>query len=153
MATAGADRQRSCNSPPMTPGSLGQWTTRGSPVGARRPPGGGPGVKTIARGAALDVVERTHCRRQGHGDLVLDLPPANTKRWVSRRKAAVVVATRAGLISREEACEPYPLSPEELAIWEAAFDQGGVRGLRVTWHRVTTGAAGRRRGQVPPVRK
>jgi hypothetical protein len=64
--------------------------------------------------------------------LVLDLPPANTKRWVSRRKAAVVVAMRAGVISREEAYERYALSPEELAVWEAAFDRHGIRGLRIT---------------------
>jgi hypothetical protein len=65
-------------------------------------------------------------------DLVLGLPPANTKRWVSRRKAAVVLAIRAGVISREQAYERYGLSPEELAVWEAAFDRHGIRGLRIT---------------------
>jgi hypothetical protein len=40
---------------------------------------------------------------------VLGLPPANTKRWVSRRKAAVVLATRAGVISREEGYERYKM--------------------------------------------
>jgi hypothetical protein len=65
------------------------------------------------------------------GDLVLGLPPANTKRWVSRRKVAVVLAIRAGVISREEAYERYGLSPEELAAWEMAFDQYGIRGLRI----------------------
>jgi hypothetical protein len=68
-------------------------------------------------------------------DLVLGLPPANTKRWVSRRKAAIVLATRAGVISREEAYERYALSPEELAAWEAAFEQHGIRSLRITWQR------------------
>jgi|ERR1700730_13456964 Protein of unknown function (DUF1153) len=63
---------------------------------------------------------------------VLGLPPANTKRWVSRRKAAVVLATRAGVISREEGYERYALSPEELAAWDAAFDQHGILGLRIT---------------------
>jgi hypothetical protein len=65
-------------------------------------------------------------------DLVLGLPPAHTKRWVSRRKAAVVLAIRAGVISREQAYERYGLSPEELAVWEAAFDRHGIRGLRIT---------------------
>jgi hypothetical protein len=69
------------------------------------------------------------------GNLLLGLPPANTKRWVSRRKAAVVLATRAGVISREEAYERYALSPEELAAWEAAFEQHGIRSLRITWQR------------------
>jgi hypothetical protein len=33
-----------------------------------------------------------------------DLPPANTQRWVIRRKAEVVAAVRGGLLSFEEAC-------------------------------------------------
>jgi hypothetical protein len=62
----------------------------------------------------------------------LVLPAADTKRWSPRRKAAVVAAARAGLISREEACARYQLSAEELAAWEKAFDQNGVPGLRTT---------------------
>ena len=71
------------------------------------------------------------CR--GYQDLVL--PPQDTKRWSSRRKAAVVIAIRAGAITRDEACERYLLSIEELAGWEAAFDKGGIPGLRVSSHR------------------
>jgi hypothetical protein len=63
-------------------------------------------------------------------DLVLPAP--DTKRWSPSRKAAVVAATRAGLISREEACARYMLSAEELAAWEKALDQNGVPGLRTT---------------------
>src|ERR1700752_1095689 len=66
-------------------------------------------------------------------DLVL--PAADTKRWSSRRKAAVVVATRAGIITRAEACQRYTLSDEELAGWEAAFDKYGIPGLRITTRR------------------
>jgi hypothetical protein len=44
-----------------------------------------------------------------------ELPPPDTKRWSSRRKAAVVVATRTGILSRVEACQRYMLSNEELA--------------------------------------
>jgi hypothetical protein len=66
------------------------------------------------------------------GDLLLPLPPADTERWVPRRKAAVVAGVRTGIISRKEACERYLLSPEELAAWETAFDQNGIPGLRVT---------------------
>ena len=36
-----------------------------------------------------------------------DLPPPSTKRWVVRRKAAVVMAVRAGVITLEEACRRY----------------------------------------------
>jgi Protein of unknown function (DUF1153) len=62
----------------------------------------------------------------------ITLPPADTKRWSPSRKAAVVAAARAGLISREEACARYLLSDEELVAWEQALDQNGVPGLRST---------------------
>jgi hypothetical protein len=71
---------------------------------------------------------------KGKSDLVL--PSADTKRWSSRRKAAVVVAMRTGAITREEACVRYLLSYEELASWEAAFDRNGIPGLRVSSLRV-----------------
>ena len=60
------------------------------------------------------------------------LPPPDTKRWSPARKAAVVTAARAGLISREEACARYRLSEEELRAWERALDRNGVAGLRTT---------------------
>ena len=61
-----------------------------------------------------------------------DLPPPDTKRWVVRRKAEVVAAVRAGLISLEDACRRYTLSVEEFASWQALVDRYGVRGLRAT---------------------
>ncbi len=61
-----------------------------------------------------------------------DLPPPNTKRWVIRRKAAVVAGVRAGLISLEEACRRYTLSVEEFLTWQRMIDEYGMRGLRVT---------------------
>jgi len=67
----------------------------------------------------------------------LVLPPPDTKRWSSRRKAAVVVAIRGGLITREEACGRYLLSDEELAGWERAFDRSGIPGLRIANHYAT----------------
>jgi hypothetical protein len=57
-----------------------------------------------------------------------DLPPPDTKRWVTRRKAAV----RAGVISLEEVCRRYELSVEEFLAWQRAIDTHGVPGLRVT---------------------
>ena len=41
------------------------------------------------------------------------LPPANTRRWVVRRKAAVVAAVQSGKITLEEACQRYQLTEEE----------------------------------------
>lgn len=61
-----------------------------------------------------------------------DLPPADTRRWVASRKAVVVRAVAAGLITREIAQATYGLSEEEFAEWETAVNQHGVAGLRVT---------------------
>ena len=61
-----------------------------------------------------------------------DLPPANTQRWVIRRKAEVVAAVRGGLLTLDEACERYSLTLEEFASWQRAVDRSGMPGLRVT---------------------
>jgi hypothetical protein len=61
-----------------------------------------------------------------------DLPPPETKRWVTRRKAVIVNAVRTGVISLEEVCRRYELSAEEFHAWQRAIDAHGVPGLRVT---------------------
>jgi hypothetical protein len=63
---------------------------------------------------------------------VESLPPTNTKRWVIRRKAEVVAAVRAGVISLEDACQRYTLSVEEFLSWQRLVDSHGLPGLRVT---------------------
>ena len=63
---------------------------------------------------------------------VHNLPPADTKRWVIRRKAEVVAAVRNGLIGLDEACERYRLSVEEFLNWERLIHAHGLRGLRST---------------------
>lgn len=60
------------------------------------------------------------------------LPPANTRRWVIRRKAEVVVAVRGGLLTLEDACKRYSLTVEEFLSWQRAIDQHGLPGLRTT---------------------
>jgi transposase-like protein len=60
------------------------------------------------------------------------LPPPTTKRWVVRRKAAVVAAVRSGEITLEEACRWYQLSEEEFLFWRRTFETHGLAGLRVT---------------------
>ncbi len=60
------------------------------------------------------------------------LPPPDTRRWVARRKAEVVAAVRGGLLTLEEACRRYNLTPEEFTSWERAIDRHGLNGLRVT---------------------
>jgi transposase-like protein len=60
------------------------------------------------------------------------LPPPGTKRWVARRKAAVVAAVSGGQITLEEACRRYQLSEEEFSSWQRAFERYGVHALRAT---------------------
>ena len=83
------------------------------------------------------MVERTGRRAReapkgGDETIPGELPPADTKRWVYRRKAEVVEAVRAGRLSSEDACRRYSISPEEFSSWERAMDHLGARGLRVT---------------------
>ena len=61
-----------------------------------------------------------------------DLPSAETRRWVVRRKAEVVAAVRGGLLSMEEACERYSLSPSEFLSWQSSLDLYGLQGLQTT---------------------
>jgi hypothetical protein len=63
---------------------------------------------------------------------IADLPPADTKRWVIRRKATVAAGVRGGLISFEMACSRYRLDPEELLSWLYYIDRYGFLGLRTT---------------------
>lgn len=68
----------------------------------------------------------------GAGITLESLPPPETKRWVIRRKAEVVAAVRAGVLSLEEACQRYTLSIEEFLSWQRLVDSHGLPGLRVT---------------------
>ena len=52
-----------------------------------------------------------------------DLPPAETERWVIRRKAEVVAAVRGGLLTLDDACERYRLTNEEFLGWQASIDR------------------------------
>ena len=58
--------------------------------------------------------------------------PKDCSRWTARRKAAIVMALQNGLITLEELCERYGMTPEEYVEWSLAFDRSGVRGLCTT---------------------
>jgi hypothetical protein len=64
--------------------------------------------------------------------MLKELPPPDTKRWVVRRKAAVVAAVKNGAITLEDVCWFYDISVEEFLIWQEMVDKHGIRGLRVT---------------------
>ena len=61
-----------------------------------------------------------------------DLPSVETIRWVASRKARVVLAVSAGLITKGEACKLYNLSEEELDSWRFAIKSHGISALKVT---------------------
>ncbi|MBV9046227.1 MAG: DUF1153 domain-containing protein [Alphaproteobacteria bacterium] len=61
-----------------------------------------------------------------------DLPPADTVRWVPRRKAQVVAAVRSGVLTLDEACTRYALTVEEFLTWQHAIEKFGLEGLRAT---------------------
>jgi hypothetical protein len=54
------------------------------------------------------------------------LPPITTRRWVARRKAEVVAAVHAGMLSALEACRRYRLSPDEFLEWERHYLAGDL---------------------------
>ena len=62
----------------------------------------------------------------------IDLPPPDTKRWVTRRKAMIIKAVRSGAVNLEEVCRTYELSLDQFIAWERAIDTHGIPGLRVT---------------------
>jgi len=61
-----------------------------------------------------------------------DLPPVKTRRWVASRKAAVVRAVDAGLITREDALGMYALSDDEYDEWDNAVQTFGIDALKTT---------------------
>ena len=69
-----------------------------------------------------------------NGDVVTaaDLPSPGTTRWVVRRKAEVVFAVHAGLLTLEEACTRYSLTADEFHSWQIAIERHGLLALRTT---------------------
>jgi len=83
-----------------------------------------------------------------------DLPLPDTKRWVIRRKAEIIAAIRGGLLTLEEACGRYDLSPAEILSWQHCIDRFGIAGLRTTWTQVYLGRRARAKhcvcAELPP---
>jgi hypothetical protein len=87
-------------------------------------------LRPVAESATANVAQRGE--DQALIPAAAGLPPTTTKRWVIRRKAAVVSAVRAGVLTLEEACQRYHLSVEEFLSWQRLIDRHGMRGLRAT---------------------
>jgi len=60
-----------------------------------------------------------------------ELPPPGT-RWVIRRKAQLVAAVQAGVLTLDEVFQRYSVSAEEFESWRSALQRHGVYGLRTT---------------------
>src|SRR6478752_3462298 len=61
-----------------------------------------------------------------------NLPSPKATRWVATRKAVVVAAVRGGLLSLDDACQRYRLTPDEFLSWQTQVDRYGLSGLRAT---------------------
>ena len=60
-----------------------------------------------------------------------DLPSPDTQRWDSKRKAQVVEAVRAGVLSIEQATHIYDMSIEEFLSWQLLYERYGTHGVTV----------------------
>ena len=70
---------------------------------------------------------------RGQNQMMLnELPPPDTQRWVIKRKLAVVLAVKNGVITLEEVYRRYNLSAEEFLTWQEMVEKHGIRGLRAT---------------------
>jgi hypothetical protein len=88
------------------------------------------GYVTFSELAAIETLV-ADADKSGMKSSMTELPPNNTRRWVARRKAAVVAAVSSGTLTVEEACRRYQMSEEELSAWQRAFETYGIAGLRV----------------------
>jgi hypothetical protein len=75
---------------------------------------------------------KTYRNNQPSNGAIVGVPRTLSTRWVPRRKAQVVAAVGAGVLSLEEACRRYALTEEEFRSWESAIDRFGLAGLRAT---------------------
>ncbi len=87
---------------------------------------------TLLNGEGEPVAFHLAIGPEGHPLTIDDLPPVDTKRWVTKRKASLVACIRAGLLTLEDACERYSLSVEEFQSWQSLIESHGIRGLRAT---------------------
>ncbi len=91
-----------------------------------------PETDVNSRSDAIVKIVKTAFGPDGRMLTLAGLPASNTKHWVARRKAEVVVAVESGLLSLHEACERYNLTVWEFLSWQRAIQRFGVDGLRAS---------------------
>lgn len=62
----------------------------------------------------------------------LNLPPSDTVRWDTKRKARVVNAVRTGHLTLDQACSVYAMSVDEFLSWQTLLERYGAKGLMAT---------------------
>jgi hypothetical protein len=60
----------------------------------------------------------------GYAICLADLPPTPPRRWLRRRKAQVVAAVEGGLLTIEQACGRYHLTPNQFLDWQVLVHDG-----------------------------
>ena len=80
----------------------------------------------------MEVGDNNLKNTQSSNGAIVGVPRTLSTRWVPRRKAQVVAAVGAGVLSLEEACRRYALTEEEFGSWKSAIDKFGLAGLRAT---------------------
>jgi len=90
------------------------------------------GPKDIEPSSAAGEAADRRMPRRRKGVQIEDLPPPGVTRWVIRRKAQVVEAVQAGMLTVEEVCERYAVSLEEFRSLQRSFERHGLYGLRTT---------------------
>lgn len=73
----------------------------------------------------------TFCRDSDLEAIAKELPTSYRARWNSARKAAVVQAVDAGMLSKNKALERYRLSHSEFRSWQISFAAAGQDGLKI----------------------
>lgn len=68
------------------------------------------------------------------GDVIspINLPPPGYSRWTPNKKAIVVRAVRAGLVTLQSVLDRYQMTEQEFSIWEHGLYDDGATGLKIT---------------------
>jgi len=89
-------------------------------------------AESQSSGDAIVKIVKTAFGPDGSTLTLASLPASDTKHWVARRKAEVVVAVESGLLTLHEACQRYNLTVWEFLSWQRAIQKYGVDGLRAS---------------------
>jgi len=105
-----------------------------------------PGTKESDQTAAVQAGAAKAGRRRKPINID-ELPPPGITRWVIHRKAQVVAAVQAGMLSLDEVCARYAVSVEEFQSWQKTLQRHGIYGLRTTRSQIYRTGATQKNGK------